>query len=74
MAHREIQIELRHGPLQFNVCLPTAAAQDCQAWLRECPRACPSHRINQHWLCTTPMESAPASNGRMAEWPMSCVA
>jgi transposase len=30
-----IQIELRRGPLHLNVRWPTAAADDCTAWLRE---------------------------------------
>ena len=30
-----IQIELRRGPLHLNVRWPTAAAEDCRAWLRE---------------------------------------
>jgi transposase len=30
-----IQIELRRGPLHLNVRWPTAAADDCRAWLRE---------------------------------------
>ena len=30
-----IQIELRRGPLHLNVRWPTAAAEDCRAWLSE---------------------------------------
>jgi transposase len=30
-----IQVELRRGPLHLNVRWPTAAADDCRAWLRE---------------------------------------
>jgi len=30
-----IQIELRRGPLQLNVRWPTAAAEDCRAWMSE---------------------------------------
>jgi transposase len=30
-----IQIELRRGPLHINVRWPTAAAEDCRAWLSE---------------------------------------
>lgn len=30
-----IQIELRRGPLHLNVRWPSAAAQDCRAWLSE---------------------------------------
>jgi transposase len=30
-----IHIELRRGPLHLNVCWPTAAAEDCRAWLSE---------------------------------------
>jgi transposase len=30
-----IQIELRRGPLHLSVRWPTAAAQDCRAWLSE---------------------------------------
>ena len=30
-----IQIELRRGPLHLNVRWPTAAAEDCRAWLNE---------------------------------------
>ena len=35
IAEPMIQIELRRGPLHLNVRWPTAAADDCQAWLRE---------------------------------------
>jgi transposase len=35
IADPVIQIELRRGPLHLNVRWPTAAADDCQAWLRE---------------------------------------
>ncbi|MEO6745514.1 MAG: transposase [Caldimonas sp.] len=34
-ADRHIQVELRRGPLHLNVRWPTAAAEDCRAWLRE---------------------------------------
>jgi transposase len=30
-----IEVELRRGPLHLNVRWPTAAAEDCRAWLRE---------------------------------------
>jgi hypothetical protein len=30
-----IHIELRRGPLHLNVRWPTAAADDCRAWLSE---------------------------------------
>ena len=30
-----IHVELRRGPLHLNVRWPTAAAEDCRAWLRE---------------------------------------
>ena len=30
-----IQVELRRGPLHLNVRWPTAAAEDCRAWLSE---------------------------------------
>ena len=35
IAEPLIQIELRRGPLHLNVRWPTAAADDCRAWLRE---------------------------------------
>jgi transposase len=35
IAEPLIQIELRRGPLHLNVRWPTAAAEDCRAWLRE---------------------------------------
>ena len=34
-VERLIQVELRRGPLHLNVRWPTAAAEDCRAWLRE---------------------------------------
>lgn len=34
-AEPQIQIELRRGALQLNVRWPTAAAEDCRAWLGE---------------------------------------
>ena len=35
IAEPLIQIELRRGPLHLNVRWPTAAADDCRAWLSE---------------------------------------
>ena len=35
MGEALIQIELRRGPLHLNVRWPTAAAEDCRAWLSE---------------------------------------
>jgi transposase len=35
VAEPLIHIELRRGPLHLNVRWPTAAAEDCRAWLRE---------------------------------------
>jgi transposase len=35
IAEPLIQIELRRGPLHLNVRWPTAAAEDCRAWLSE---------------------------------------
>ena len=35
IAEPLIQIELRRGALHLNVRWPTAAAEDCRAWLRE---------------------------------------
>jgi len=35
IAESLIQIELRRGPLHLNVRWPSAAADDCRAWLRE---------------------------------------
>ena len=35
IAEPLIHVELRRGPLHLNVRWPTAAAEDCRAWLRE---------------------------------------
>jgi len=35
IVEQQIHIELRRGPLHLNVRWPTAAAEDCRAWLRE---------------------------------------
>ena len=35
IAESLIHVELRRGPLHLNVRWPTAAAEDCRAWLRE---------------------------------------
>jgi transposase len=35
IAEPVIHVELRRGPLHLNVRWPTAAAEDCRAWLRE---------------------------------------
>lgn len=34
-AQPSIDVEVRRGPLHLNVRWPTAAAEDCRAWLRE---------------------------------------
>lgn len=35
IVDQQIHIELRRGPLHLNVRWPSAAAEDCRAWLRE---------------------------------------
>ncbi len=35
LVEPSIHVELRRGPLHLNVRWPTAAAEDCRAWLRE---------------------------------------